>query len=123
MALQDYNCVLCNASVEESLTHLFLECPFAIQCWSVISVQVDQNIDPFQNLQSFKDQLQVPFFMEIIILMCWMIWKARNDLIFRQIAPNIQMSKQSFKDEFSLLLLRAKKRYFPRINQWIANLT
>lgn len=33
MALQDYSCVLCNANIEESLTHLFLECPFAIQCW------------------------------------------------------------------------------------------
>ena len=29
MALQDFNCVLCNAAVEESLSHLFLECPFA----------------------------------------------------------------------------------------------
>lgn len=39
MELQDHNCVLCNASVEETLTHLCLECPFAIQCWGLINVQ------------------------------------------------------------------------------------
>lgn len=82
MVLQDYNCVLCNANVEESLFHLLLDCPFASQCWSFINIQVDPNLDPFENLQNCKDQLQVPFLMEIIVLMCWIIWKARNDLIF-----------------------------------------
>jgi len=34
MTLQDYNCILCNGSAEESLVHLFLDCPFAVQCWA-----------------------------------------------------------------------------------------
>ena len=89
MDLQDFNCVLCSALVEESLVHLFLECLFVIQCWALISVQSSQHPDHFQSLQSLKDQLRVPFFMEIIILMCWTIWRARNDLIFRQVNPNI----------------------------------
>ena len=61
MTLQDFNCVLCNnGATEESLTHLFLSCPFATQCWAWLNIQVDPSLDPFQNLQSFKDQLQVP---------------------------------------------------------------
>jgi hypothetical protein len=104
MTLQDYNCILCSSSTEESLTHLFLHCPFAVQCWAWLNVQVDQSLDPFQTLQSFKDQLPVPFFMEIIIIMCWTIWKVRNDMIFRQISPRMQNAKEDFRKEFEVLL-------------------
>jgi hypothetical protein len=122
MHLTDYNCVLCNTSSEESLSHLLLECPFAQQCWGLIDVQIDLNLDPFETLQSIKDQLRVPFFMKIIILLAWTIWKSRNDLIFKQINPSIQMAKRHFKEDFKLLILRAKRSYFPMIEQWIANL-
>jgi len=57
MNLKDFNCVLCNVAMEESLPHLFLECPFAIRCWDLINVQTSQNSGPFQNLQNFRDQL------------------------------------------------------------------
>jgi hypothetical protein len=87
-----------------------------------LNIQVDPSLEPFQNLLSFKDQLQVPFFMEVIILMCWTIWMARNDVIFRQIGPSLQNSKDNFRMELQLLLLRDKRCYSPRINQWIANL-
>ena len=123
MDLQDYNCILCNGSTEDSLLHLFLGCPFATQCWAWLNIQVDHNSDPFQNLLGFKEQLRVPFFMEVIILMCWTIWKARNDKIFRQIDQNLQISKQNFRDEFQLLLLRTKSSYHQGIDQWIADLT
>ena len=111
MALQDFNCVLCNAAVEESLSHLFLECPFATQCWGLINIQTNQHSDPFQNLQSFRDQLRVPFFMEVIILMAWTIWRSRNGLIFWQVNPSILLALQNFKVELQLLLLRAKRSY------------
>lgn len=55
MTLQDYNCILCTGAVEESLRHLFLDYPFAMQCWPWLNIQIDQQLDPFQNLQSFKD--------------------------------------------------------------------
>ena len=70
MALPSYSCVCCNASVEESLAHLFLHCPFAQGCWSAIGLNVGI-LDPFIALESLRIQLNVPFFMEIIILMCW----------------------------------------------------
>lgn len=123
MKLSDYNCVLCTASVEESLSPLFLECPFANQCWAWKNLQIDQQLDPFQILQSFKNQLQVPFFMEIIIVMCWTIWKARNDWIFRQIIPDLQASKANFREELHLLSLRMKRRNLTEFNQLINNLS
>jgi hypothetical protein len=122
MALQDFNCVLCIGSIEETTFHLFLSCPFAIQCWSWLQVQLDPSLDPFQVFESFKAQIQTPFFMEIIILMCWTIWKARNDMIFRQIGPNLNASKRFFKEELQFLSLRLKRRHLPLFNLWIASL-
>jgi|UPI0001A886A1 hypothetical protein len=103
------------------MAHLFLECPFAIQSWGYINIQIGQTLQPFQIMQSFKDQIRVPFFMKIIILMAWAIWKARNDLIFRGVNPSVHRTTSYFKEEMNLLLLRAKT-YFPSIEQWIANL-
>lgn len=122
MILPDYSCVLCGNATEESLIHLLLHCPFAEQCWGKINTQINRSLDPLQMLTSFRDQLGVPFFMEIIILMSWAIWRARNDFIFRAINPTIQLTIMNFKDEWRLLLLRAKKSYSPMIDQWTANL-
>jgi hypothetical protein len=61
--------------------------------------------------------------MEVIILMCWTIWKARNDMIFRQIGPNLNASKAYFREELQCLSLRLKRIYLDRFNLWIANLS
>ena len=72
MELPDYNCVCCLQMVEESLTHLFIHCPFAHACWASIGLMVGQD-DPFTTLEQLKNQLGVPFFVEVIVLMCWCI--------------------------------------------------
>jgi hypothetical protein len=123
MALPDYSCIHCPAMVEESTFHLFLDCPYARQCWAWLNLQVNQLLDPFQILQSFRNQLQVPFSMEILILMCWIIWKARNDWIFRQIEPDLQSSKFSFRTELQWLSLRLKRRHLEVFQQWISSLS
>lgn len=53
MELQDYNCVLCSLSTEESLFHLLADCPFATACWNSIGLQVNHHLDLFQNLENF----------------------------------------------------------------------
>jgi len=53
--------------------------------------------------------------MEIIGLMCWSIWTSRNDFIFRGIQPTLQHCPWTFKREFSLVIHRAKQKYFPLI--------
>ena len=60
MNLPSYLCVRCNQSIEESLMHLFLECPFAQICWSKLQVQIG-NSHPFTELESIRNQLNVPF--------------------------------------------------------------
>jgi hypothetical protein len=119
MALDDYNCAICIIRTEETLLHLFLDCPFAISCWATLGLVILNSNDPFQTIASFRDKLNLPFFMEVIIFMCWAIWLVRNDAIFRGINPSIFNAKRHFKMDFAQVILRAKKAYLPSINQWL----
>ena len=74
MDLPSYDCVLCSTHSVETVEHLFLHCPFALDSWSLVLLQVPQLIDPHLVLQAFKENLAVPFFMEIIVLLAWSIW-------------------------------------------------
>lgn len=53
MELQDYNCVLCNNRIEESLLHLMLLCPFSQACWAWLNCHVILQ-DLYRNIESFK---------------------------------------------------------------------
>jgi hypothetical protein len=57
--------------------------------------------------------------MEIIVTMCWAIWIMRNDIIFRNLAHSIERCKGIFRQEFALVILRAKARLHPHIDQWL----
>lgn len=101
MFLEDYNCVFCvSMPTEESVTHLFLECPFAQACWGTLGLVVPMMTPPFDIVVMFRDQLQCSFALEILITMSWSIWSVRNDLIFRGIQPSVQRCKSIFKREF-----------------------
>nr|TKW27052.1 hypothetical protein SEVIR_3G231800v2 [Setaria viridis] len=110
MALPSNDCVHCMIDTKETLQLLFLECEFAQDCWALIHLVV-----PYQILTSFKQQLAVPFYMKVIILMCWTIWLSRNDFIFKSIAPNLERSRVILRKLFDLMLHRAKRVYFPLI--------
>lgn len=109
MDLPSYNCVLCAADIEENMHHLFLQCPFAQQCWSLLHLHISDPTDLHSSLDSLNAQLHVPFFMDIVVLLSWSIWMARNDLIFRNVPPSLQNVKNTFQKEFTLVILRAKK--------------
>jgi hypothetical protein len=117
-----YSCVLCSEDIEETLVRLFHHCHFAKACWQMIQVHVPNNLHPYQTLESFKGQLNVPFFMEIIVLMSWSIWIARNDLIFRNYAPLVESARCLFKREFSWAALRAPANKSLQLVQWIESL-
>jgi hypothetical protein len=83
MHLDFYTCVLCNESVEETAEHLFLQCSFAKDCWSIINLGTPPHRTFLKIVDHFKTKLQSQFFMLAVILMCWTIWTARNDLILK----------------------------------------
>jgi hypothetical protein len=122
MALDSYNCVLCTENVEETIEHLFLHCSFATQCWSLLNLDIPSNSTFPDIVIHFKSSLQSQFFMVVIILMCWTIWSARNDLIFKGIPANQGTSKSLFCKELLLLLHRAKPSVSAVFEQWMLNL-
>jgi len=73
MNLQDYSCVHCANLVEETLIHLLVNCPFAVACWNTLNLNILIHDDFLQVIISFKDQIWLPFYMEIMVTMCWSI--------------------------------------------------
>jgi len=73
--------------------------------------------DPFVTLESLKLQLEVSFFMDVIIVMSWCIWMQRNDLIFKGVQPSPESYFQYFVS--CLSYLRAKSRYKAPMSTWL----
>jgi hypothetical protein len=104
MTLDWYNCALCN--LNETVQHPFLHWPFARACWELLHLDVPLDSSFPEIVTFFKVNLQTEFFMIGVILMCWVIWTARNDLIFRGIQPNLQICRALFLKEVLLLSTR-----------------
>jgi len=103
----------------ETLQHLFLLCPFANQFWASIGVSIPAFDNHTYVSISFRQQLSIPFFMEVIILGFWSIWMSRNDFIFRGQHPSLQGCQHIFKKEFALALHRAKSSVIDLMKEWI----
>ena len=61
MHLPNYNCVFCSLNVEEDIFHLVFDGPFASSYWFSLNLMVSNNSDPLDIMESFKDQLRLPF--------------------------------------------------------------
>jgi hypothetical protein len=109
MALDSYDCPLCNLNSDETFMHLFFHCPFAMSCWNVLGLAPFIQPELLQTLSVFKDVIHQSFFMEIIISMCWAIWSARNDSIFRGFQHSVSSAKATFRREMALVKLRARQ--------------
>ena len=119
MVLDNYNCVFCSHPIEEDLFHLFFHCPFRGGLLEHPSTSGSNTSEFDQVLEAFKIQLHLPFFMEVIVTMCWSIWSVRNDAISNGVPPSVQRCKLIFKKEFTLVVLRAKAKLHPHIDQWL----
>ena len=112
MDLPSYDCVLCSHHLEETQLHLFLDCPFAQRCWEILGLQIHDH-DPLRIFESFINQLSVPFALDVIIIMSWCIWMARNDLIFKNMAASISSVRNRFKS--NLLWLCLEQNHLPSL--------
>jgi hypothetical protein len=122
MELDSYTCDLCIWQYEETIQHLFHHCNFAKACWAAIEISMPISSNRKRVITMLKRRIDQPFAMEVIILMTWAIWSSRNDWIFNSKDPSVKTCKMKFISEFKLLLLRAKKKNFPVIEQWLDDL-
>ena len=122
MFLEDCNCAVCSLCTEETLLHLFLNCPFAEQCWNILGINITPGSTFPEVVTEFKIRLQSKFFMVATILMSWAIWAARNDLIFKGLQPSIERCKAILFKELRLVLFRVKPSLLPSFELWSHNL-
>ena len=89
-------CPMCNTE-KESLTHLFLLCPFARAIWngSTLSIHTSEfsNLSVHQWLKSIlfnykgNDDISMAY-LQAIFTTLWSIWTYRNRVIHQGICPN-----------------------------------
>jgi hypothetical protein len=75
MHLDSYSCENCILSKTETAYHLFLICPFARSCWSMIGLIAPQINCSLRAVSRLKQQLNRAGVLEIITLMSWSIWQ------------------------------------------------
>ena len=73
----------------------------------------------FEKLSTAKQAFPFPFFMEVVMIGAWCIWKERNALIFNGKAPNLSTWKIDFKQEARGHLCRIKTSLHDSISSWL----
>jgi exonuclease III len=84
-------CLCCN--MNETIQHLFLDCPLAKMIWRIIFYATNLNqprsIDHmFGNwLNNYHKKIK-PLIWVGLAALCWAIWRCRNDIIFKRMKTN-----------------------------------
>lgn len=121
--LRSNDCILCGDQKEQTLEHLFFECPFATQCWNTLQISWDAGDDRFEWLTHAKANWVGPMFMDVFVVSAWSIWKERNGLIFKRIPFSHTSWLRRFRGDFQLLKHRAKPALGGFISNFVGALT
>ncbi|KAJ3681081.1 hypothetical protein LUZ60_015570 [Juncus effusus] len=92
--LNQGDCSMCTQHIEESANHLFLRCDFATQVWRRKGLYPNgaTSIDDlWRTKEEGKEKEGQSAWGTEWLSTCWCIWKARNQLIFRQKRPFIDV--------------------------------
>jgi hypothetical protein len=119
---EDTHCVLCPGRQYEHRIHLFFECNFSQRVRNYLQIEWTSGQEVQMIFSEAKRSFGKPFFMEVVILACWNIWKQRNGLIFQGERPSFFGWRRSFMHDISLLEHRIKKKYLKTFLAWIGSL-
>jgi hypothetical protein len=98
-AKEEVHCVMCATGADENLDHFFFNCSFAKSCWEKIGIHWNAGLSLNSRLAHARQQQNIPFFMEVVIITAWEIWKIRNDKIFRNGTIHIDSWFRNFKNQ------------------------
>jgi hypothetical protein len=91
-------------------------------CWDIIGVDIPL-MSSFQDIiLVVKHQINSQFFMETIVMICWAIWTARNELIFRGNGTCRDEYIRTFFKELKLIRFRIKQDQQPQFDSWFRHL-
>jgi len=115
--VDDPVCELCKAALE-TCTHLLLDCPLALQIWTRLGYITDRSTA--RTIWELKRPPSVPAkhseFM--VLLVCWHIWKHRNEVIFQQLPPSASRMITACKEDVKLWKFRLKTVDRPIAEVW-----
>lgn len=77
-------CPVCNTS-DDSILHNHVLCPFAVSSW--MKLHISSICGEFKNFNEWLNQVFQQHLNEdihIIVMVCWMLWKNRNSLMWNQ---------------------------------------
>ncbi|PNT71361.1 hypothetical protein BRADI_2g26635v3 [Brachypodium distachyon] len=119
--VHSFNCIMCEGNVLETRDHVFFHCKFAKSCWQYLWPDFSAKQNAHANVIHFKEELRVPFHLEIMVLCAWSIWKTRNDFIFNNITPSFYRCRRLFKEELNLVFHRSKKKKYVNFETLISH--
>jgi hypothetical protein len=119
---EDKHCVLCVTRAYEDRLHLFFTCNFSQRVWNYLQINWLAGGDIQSVVSAARRDFGQPFFMEVMMLACWNIWKQRNGKIFRQERPSFGSWRSGFIHDISLLQYRIKAKFKDRLFSWISML-
>nr|TKW41484.1 hypothetical protein SEVIR_1G319400v2 [Setaria viridis] len=104
--IADPACELCGQP--EDCDHLILRCRFAAQVWAALPA--DTTGASVRCLWNIPRPTTVPsrHYSSFILLVCWLLWKSRNELVFQNITPSIGRFWLACRDEARLWSHRLK---------------
>jgi hypothetical protein len=105
---ENAHCILCLAGIDEDLDHLFFECSFSRRCWNKIGLHWNNDLSLFPRIAHARQQVNVPFFMEAVVIGAWEIWKLRNDRVFNNGPVHVDIWFRNFKNQCLLQSIRFK---------------
>ena len=94
MHMPSYDCACCTLDVEETLSHLFLACPFAQVCWIKLNV-IFVETDPFLALEEIKTRFNFHFTWMSSLFFAGAFGCKRNDYIFKGVPPSPEKAVSS----------------------------
>jgi hypothetical protein len=99
---------MCNNGEEETIEHLFFDCPSAQECWGILNFVWDGSLQLMDRLVHGSLTHNLPFFTEAALIATWELWKMRNDKVFQrqQLNPNVWLT--NFKNQCYLRSVRFK---------------
>jgi hypothetical protein len=82
----------------ESRNHIFFTCPFSLLCWRYIylSWTLLAHAPDILFIEGLKEEIQQPFYLDIIVVFCWSIGVIKNDFTFKGVDPSLYRARSIF---------------------------
>jgi hypothetical protein len=85
---------------------MFFTCAFASRCWEALNIQWNEQLGLLPRLTQARANSNLPFFVDLVMIASWEIWKMGNGKIFHGKNPNFNTWLANFKNQCNLELLR-----------------